>query len=115
MGKIFRDNEDRFASLGILGFMVFFIASISIYRYYSLRDCYCTFATYNGVKGSGVGSRNTILFKDYKDKSYEAEISMDVDIKIGDTIWIKYSKNDPTVVEVLDLNYKKHLKNKKCN
>ncbi|MBU3661318.1 MAG: hypothetical protein FGM14_15725 [Flavobacteriales bacterium] len=107
------NKEDKFAIIGMLFLITFMWSVYIIYRHFTLKNCYCTIAIYNGLKGSGAGIKNTVYFN-AKKRKIEAEIPIDLDIKKGDTIWIKYSKFDPTVVEVIDLNYKKHIKNKKC-
>jgi hypothetical protein len=40
----------------------------------------------------------------------EASTQFNQKLDIGDTVWIKYSTFDEDVIEVIDKNYKKHLK-----
>lgn len=97
----------------ILSFGVI-ILLIVLYQNWAIKDHKETFAIYLGRTG-GVGD-GTMHFKYTPNEKEEVEasdkFSFNTPLKIGDTVWIKYSTYDHKIIKVIDTDYKRHMK--KC-
>jgi hypothetical protein len=95
-----------FASILLLG-----LISYIGYKYFALSNSKDTTAVYIGTKGSAWAKSRIITFKTEDGVTKKAELNTDVKIDVGDTIWIKYSIDYPNLVELIDTDYKKYIKN----
>jgi hypothetical protein len=105
-------KSEKIAVIGISTFMILWVISIISYRSFYLMESNYTYAVYIGSEGSAWGTKRFVNFKTPKNINRKAEISYDEQIKIGDTVWIKYSKEKPEIAEVIDKDYKKYMSNK---
>jgi hypothetical protein len=100
---------------GLLISVLFIIGIAELYRTYSLEKTKNTFAVFVGYKG-GVGNANKFFsyFNEIENLKIETFTSYhNEELEISDTVWIKYSIKDPNVIEVVDIDYKKYIKNQK--
>lgn len=103
---------EKKAIIGILVIIVGFLAYTVLYRMYYLNQHKFTYAKYIGTEGSAWGKSQIIEYKTEKKKTIKAPINHIDYLKIGDTVWIKYSVKNTSIVEVIDRDYKKYLKGK---
>ena len=70
-------------------------------------ETYAVFTEYN----IGVGvTQKYFKFKTKQGKECKSSVVYVDNLNIGDTVWIKYSIDDTQIIEVLDKDYKRHLK-----
>jgi hypothetical protein len=96
------NKNDKFSLIIFITIIVLFFSYLKGYRYFVLKDFNETFAIYKGVMGSAKGKRKVVSFRTRENVSVSADIPFNLKLDVGDTIWIKYSKYDPTIVEVVD-------------
>ncbi len=84
--------------------IVFFLGYL--YKAWVIEDYIETTAVF--VKMGRYGKR--FKFTNSEGNIIEASTKFNQKLDIGDTVWIKYSTFDEDVIEVIDKNYKKHLK-----
>ncbi len=81
------------------------------YRGRKLKEYEETFAVFDGISRVIGSTRGVYIFKTKSGALVETEISYNK-LNKGDTIWIKYSIDDPTVAELVDKDYSKYMKKK---
>ncbi len=106
------EKSDKRIIVAFTSILVVLYLGFYLYRVFALTDYNVTFAIYNGVKGSGKGSKETVVYQDKNGVYHESEVLIEARLKVGDTIWIKYSNYDPSIVEIVDLDYSNHYKKK---
>lgn len=100
---------------GLLVSVLVIIGISELYQAYALGNSKNTFAVFVGYKG-GVGNANKFFtyYNEIENVKIETFTTYhNGELKILDTIWIKYSISDPNIIEVIDLDYKKYMKNQK--
>ena len=100
---------------GLLVSIFIIIGITELYRTFSLEKSKNTFAVFVGYKG-GVGNANKFFtyFNEIDKTKIETFTSYhNEELEIFDTVWIKYSIKDPNVIEVVDIDYRKYMKNQK--
>lgn len=98
---------------GIIGMVIListFLVGPLLYRSYFLNKHQFTYAIYKGTEGSAWGKSQIVEFEIKNGDKIRAEIYHTDGLKVGDTIWVKYAIQKPTIVEVVDKEYKNHLK-----
>jgi hypothetical protein len=103
-------KTEKIQLIGLLAALVLIIAGIHIYKFIALRNTEETFAVYT-ESNIGVGvTQKYFSFKTLKGKEFKSSVVFTEKLNIGDTVWIEYSTFDEDVIEVIDIDYKKHLK-----
>lgn len=110
MTKNEMDRLERKKIIGLITFLVAFPCLLYGYRYYALKNTEETFGVFiEKNEGTGINQKY-FLFKTKNGKTYKSSTIFKERIKIGDTLWIKYSISDPKIIDVIDKDYKKYLK-----
>lgn len=94
--------------IGLFGLVILTIVGIHLYRDTMLQNTDETFAVFV-EPNVGVGiTQKKFKFQTRSGELVEASVVYKESIDVGDTVWIEYSIENPSVIKVLDLNYKKY-------
>ena len=96
------NKSDKKLIIGLLLFTMVFISYIVFYRVYALKEYEYTEAVYKGTDGSAWGKTKVVSFKTTEGELILADIDFNTSFKVGDTVKIKYSTFDPTIIELIE-------------
>jgi hypothetical protein len=106
------DKTERFKIVGLLLLITLSITIVLFYKNYLLNkgETKETYAIYIGHQG-GVGHSNEYFrYTNEKGEIVEGAVAFNhKDLDLNDTVWIRYSLFDNNVIEVIDMNYKRHM------
>lgn len=111
-GNVFLKKGDLKTSIGLLVSFVVIIFLNWLYQNWAIKEYNETYAIYIGTTGGVGDGAKYFKYKSNKNVYIEAgdKFRFKTPIKIGDTVWIKYSKYDNDIIQVIDADYKRHLK-----
>jgi hypothetical protein len=102
-------KEDKNGIYAVVIVTVLGVAMYLSYRYFHLKKTEETYAIFIGDNRPSTASVDYFKYKNSDGKVYEVGCAYASHLEIGDTVWIKYSTTDPTLIEVLDKDFEKYM------